>query len=353
MQGNLAKAYFEDIATTIAIDNLTERKKIQPMVYQLTLVNDEGDAMTWRELCKLGRALTAYAEKDNPVFNLTAARIDKKKPGPRQWQAQFSVNGRRKYLEVPNGIRYKRCDKRAEEVSRLGQNMAQAAMEMPRDKWGERMQFPPAYFGFSKNGDTREDNHDEHHCSSYRMNVAEACAMDLFDDAYQLYFLPVYLVFDPEQATPAEIFFTRIGHGYAPTSFSKYPAGRSCRGVDGITTSQWRQYQEFAITKSAMRATHAEEQLRVQTWIAELRSAYEAKQHLPAQIRAEIDQIRANGGIEDAALQESREDTEEKTARCKKAEKAHDAHMKKHLQGWRTQVEELEALVTQMESIRV
>ena len=147
----------------------------------------------------------------------------------------------------------------------LANKIEELVAAIPPERKDEPMKRPFVYVGYSKNADRRvQQNHQQHRSSSYVMNATEAIALWLFDGQYELYFFPVFLIFEDDQATPAEIIFSRIAP-YTSTGagFAHYPAGRSNNSVEMIPAKRWREFQDFAMKYSPLVENHERELIRM------------------------------------------------------------------------------------------
>ncbi|KAF2103617.1 hypothetical protein NA57DRAFT_72596 [Rhizodiscina lignyota] len=291
LTGNIAEAYCDDPATTAAIDAIDARSDKQPVVYIMPLTDKWGRALSGKQATRLARYMKRYAAGSNdPEFNAHAQSIDAQKPGPRAWSWEYNEKGRRKYLETKREGRWRFCEKRANELIYLAERIENLVSQIPDDEMDLPMTVPFVYVGYSKNGDKRAHDHYQHRSSNFIMNAAEAIAMFLFDEQYDLKFLAVYLVFGADQAAPAEIIFTRAAHGYTKTGagFSHYPAGRSNFSADKIPAEKWNAFVNFAADYSPFFENHKRELIMANARLAEQRSANEAKEKKVKEIEERV-----------------------------------------------------------------
>lgn len=245
------------------IDVLSKRMAVQPCLYALMMTDKKGRPMTYHQAELLASTMLKYAEGASlEEFGAQASAIDTIRPGPRQWKKEYSMKGRRKYLEVKTSDgRYAFSEARAHEYVKLASGILREVGRQLPEQRSERMRHAFIYNGFSSNGRQRRKDHAEHRGSSYCAYGVEATTLVLFNGEFELRFLPVALLGGPEQAIPGEILLSRLTQGYTDSGYSlaHYPAGRSNSSALNLNELQWQTARDFILEYTPFRSNHNRE----------------------------------------------------------------------------------------------
>jgi hypothetical protein len=134
--------------------------------------------------------------------------------------------------------------------------------EDPADQ-NKPLAMPLCEIGYSADCVKRLGQHENHQSSNYIMNLCEAvCGMmgirrKLSKD-YKMHQYVIYYCCEPAQGILAELFFTRVGHGYIMKGggFSHYPAGLSndtvLKGEGRSNWVHWDKLERFAAEYSPL-----------------------------------------------------------------------------------------------------
>lgn len=246
LAGTLFTLYHDDAKTKSVLDAMKADGPYSPVVYVQGLArlsNGQWPTMKmWREILKL---MAAYARgKDTgQIWRMDIVKFANISSRTK------SDGGYRHYYKLAN------C--RPETFTRtILAFVAQCTerldtmKDVPED---QPLPFPMMEFGYALNVTSRFYQHYMHNSSNLLLSLAHAALLARYPNRdYDLIQHVVYQIWQPTQAVPAEIIFTRIGQGYTRggMGFNTYPAGRSNGSVHGVSEDVWALRTERALKKT-------------------------------------------------------------------------------------------------------
>jgi hypothetical protein len=265
MHGNLALAYKTKYEIRRTLDSIRQRSGQSPGIYWQGLCNDQGISPTPNEIRKIVESVETYCEHSNDADALAFAYgVDTFKY--KKLSKSDTKKGYRHYLKGDSEKTRQRqnYDSSPDPTQKLKVlawcKMVRVRIDsMDPLEQDKPLAMPLCEIGYSWECLERLTQHKNHQSSNYVMNLCEAvCSMLYHRGAlsknYHMLQFVIFNCWEPAQGILAELFFTRVGHGYIFNGggFSHYPAGLS---NDSVMTrfpdfTVWERLKRYAIQYS-------------------------------------------------------------------------------------------------------
>lgn len=211
-----------------------------PGIYYQQLVNAKGDSPTPEQFLEVAQVAKDYAQVTSALDQKVTGRINScidalyptsrnqwsafPTSPPKDWRRYYWQEKRDKTDKRPPACSEERARKSKDFVSALKDRIRSMKVSLHKTPFA----VPLCEVGWSVDPLTRLRSHERHSRSNYIMNLFEAICGVLYPGShYRMAQEVIYLVYRPEQAFAAEIFFKRACQGYIDrgSGFSHHGAG--------------------------------------------------------------------------------------------------------------------------------
>lgn len=289
LRSSLRKDYKTDRELRSVLDELRihQRAQTRPAVYCQQLADTFGDLPSVTRLQRAISLARSYVDGSDTKY---ISRIDRMGNTSRTKKHKIPTNYRRYMFSEngPGGLRLSQI--RMKRTSAFLDALEKRCLNVPVDQRHKTLPGWLSEFGYTHSTEQRFNNHKNHRSSNYIMNLLSRI-LDL--EWPQQYFLHQFVVFActaANQASVAEVLFTRLGVAFIEDGggFTHYAPGLSNDSAQWYNTTSWEGWWNWTSKKMLIQENHEKQ---VSMWEQQLQKKKRGQQLYDEMVaeRAETD----------------------------------------------------------------